>query len=318
MTEEPEEAPKLSAPAAARARFESREISHTLRDYVSLTKPEINALILISTVAGAWLAFAARHLPFAPAVVANAVFGTALVASGAGALNQALEKPFDALMSRTMRRPVASGRVPALNAAAFGSVLAVAGITWLVAAVNVRSALLALFALVLYIVAYTPLKRRSSLSLIIGAIAGAVPPLIGWSAGGGALNFEAALIFLVLFLWQFPHFMSIAWLCRSDYDRAGYRIVPASPSRPLFVAFATLLPAFALLALTLWFAFARGALLYMPLFGFAGISFLALSIHFVIFKNNSSARWLLAASIYYLPVVLALLILVEVSKLPAH
>jgi heme o synthase len=315
MTEEPQEAPKLSSPAGARLR---PEIADTLRDYVSLTKPEINALVLISTVAGAWMAFASRHVPFAPAVAANAVFGTALVASGAGALNQALEKRFDALMSRTMRRPVASGRVPAVNAACLGSILGLAGFFWLLATVNVRAALLALFALAVYIMVYTPLKRLSSLSLIVGAIAGAVPPLIGWFAAGGVLNSEAALIFSLLFLWQFPHFMSIAWLCRGDYDRAGYRIVPDDPFRHSFVAVMTLLPAFALVTFTLCFAFSRGALLYALLVALIGIAFLALSTHFVIVKNNSSARRLLAASIYYLPVAFALLILAEAYRFPLH
>jgi protoheme IX farnesyltransferase len=315
MIQDPHEVSTVSSPSTPRVRH---AIANRFRDYFALTKPDVNALIVISTVAGAWLAFASRHLPFAPAEAANAVLGTALVASGAGALNQALEKPFDALMSRTLRRPVASGRVSVFRAACFGSVLAGAGFFWLLATVNVPAALLALFALAVYILVYTPLKRHSPLSLIVGAIAGAVPPLIGWFAGGGALNLEAALIFSVLFLWQFPHFMAIAWICRSDYDRAGYRIIPASPSRLRFIALATIVPAVALLALTLFFALARGALNFVPLLAFLGLAFLALGACFVVLKSNSAARRLLAASIYYLPVVFVLLILVATYKPSVH
>ncbi len=315
MIEEPEELSRISSPAASPAPY---EIAHRFRDYVALTKPEINALVVISTIAGAWLAFASRHMPFAPSLVANAAFGTALVAGGAGALNQALEKRFDALMARTMRRPVASGRVPASHAACFGSALGLAGFFWLLGTVNVRAALLALFALALYIFVYTPVKRRSPLSLVVGAIAGAIPPLVGWFAAGGALNFEAALVFSVLFLWQFPHFMSIAWLCRNDYDRAGYRILPARSSRQPFVALATLLPAVALFVSTLFFAFACGALNYVPLLAFVGLAFLALSTCFVALKTNSAARRLLAASVYYLPVVFAFLILAATYKPSVH
>jgi heme o synthase len=315
MIEEPEEVSRISSPSVSRSRY---AIAERFRDYFALTKPEINTLIVISTVAGAWLAFASRRVPFAASEVANAVFGTALVASGAGALNQAVEKRFDALMSRTMRRPVAAGRISVRNAACFGSVLGLAGFLWLLVAVNVSAALLALSALTVYIVVYTPLKRRSPLSLVVGAIAGAVPPLIGWFAAKGGLDLEAVLIFAVLFLWQFPHFMSIAWLCRGDYDRAGYRIIPSDPWRQRFVALATLLPAMALFVSTLFFAFARGAVNFVPLLAFVGIALLALSTCFVALKTNSAARRLLAASIYYLPVVFALLILVATYKPSAH
>jgi heme o synthase len=315
MIEEPEEASEISSAVAPRVRH---QFADRFRDYLALTKPEINALILISTVAGAWLAFASRHVSFVLPEVANAVFGTALVASGAGALNQVSEKRFDSLMIRTMRRPVAAGRLSALSAACFGGLLALVGFLWLLAVVNVRAALLALFALAVYLLIYTPLKRRSPLCLVVGAIAGAVPPLIGWFAGGGAFNFEAAVIFFLLFLWQFPHFMSIAWICRSDYERAGYRIMPASSSWQRFAALATLLPALVLFALTLFFAFARGALIYVPLLAFVDVGFLVLCAQFALFKNNSAARRLLAASIYYLPVVFALFILVANYKPAVH
>ena len=314
MIEEPEEISGISSPAAPVAPY---EIADRLRDYVALTKPEINALIVISTIAGAWMAFASRQVPFVPALVANAVLGTALVASGAGALNQAIEKRFDALMSRTMRRPVASGRVPALHAACFGAVLGLTGFFWLLGTVNLGAALLALSALAIYIGADTPLKRRSPVSLVVGAIAGAVPPLIGWFAARGALNLEAALIFSLLFLWQFPHFMSIAWICKGDYARAGYHIMPRNSSSR-FVAFATLAPSMALFISTLFFALARGALNCVPLLACVGLAFLAVGVFFVALKTNSAARRLLAASIYYLPVVCALLILVATCKPSVH
>lgn len=314
MIDEPREVSSIAPPAAPTVRYEA---ANRFRDYLALTKPEINALIVISTVAGAWLAFTSRQAPFGFSEAANAVFGTALVASGAGALNQAVEKRYDALMTRTMRRPVAAGRISALRAACFGVFLALAGSLWLLFSVGSRASFLALLALGLYILAYTPLKRRATLCLLVGAVAGAVPPLIGWIAAGGAFDFEAAVIFSLLFLWQFPHFMSIAWICRSDYDRAGYRVLPANASRKRFVAIVALLPALALLALTLFFAFERGALICVSLFAAVGVAFVAFVVRFVMLKSNSAARQLLAASIYYLPVAFALLIFVETYR-PLH
>jgi protoheme IX farnesyltransferase len=295
-----------SAPSAPR---DTSEIFTRFRDYLTLTKPEINALILISTVAGGWLAFEAAGASFSLPTLTGAVFGTALVASGAGALNQVLEKPFDALMNRTRRRPVAAERIPVFYAAIFGRLLVY---------VNVRAALLALFAIGTYILAYTPLKRRSPACIFVGAVAGAIPPLIGWVACSGSLNLEAALIFTMLFLWQLPHFMSIGWLCRDQYDRAGYRVIPNGRSRDVFIAIVTILPALGLLAVSLIPALMRGDLIYVAANCFVGLAFLFFGIRLVIRKTNSAGRQLLAASIYYLPFVFALLILVESYRPPIH
>jgi protoheme IX farnesyltransferase len=312
------QAQNLRESSASSAPRDTSEIFTRFRDYLTLTKPEINALILISTVAGGWLAFEATGASFSLPALTGAVFGTALVASGAGALNQVLEKRFDALMNRTRRRPVAAERIPVFYAAMFGSLLALSGILWLLVYVNVRAALLALFAIGTYILAYTPLKRRSPACIFVGALAGAIPPLIGWVACSGSLNLEAALIFTMLFLWQLPHFMSIGWLCRDQYDSAGYRVIPNGRSRDVFIAIATILPALGLLAVSLIPALMRGNLIYVAAICFIGLAFLFFGIRLVIRKTNSAARQLLAASIYYLSFVFALLILVESYRPPIH
>src|SRR5499425_645585 len=152
----------------------------------------------------------------------NAVLGTLLVASGTGTLNQYVERRFDAEMRRTYRRPLAAGRLNPSAVLWFGIALSVLGTVYLAATVNLLASLLALGTLLSYLFFYTPLKRKSPLCTLVGAIPGAMPPLIGWAAASGHLSFGAWELYSVLFLWQFPHFMSIAWMYREDYDRAGY------------------------------------------------------------------------------------------------
>jgi protoheme IX farnesyltransferase len=308
---DPQEIPKLSSSDVPRLR---RAVAERLRDYIALTKPEINALILISTAAGGWLACASAGRSIAVFKLASAVIGTAFVASGAGALNQALESRFDALMSRTMRRPVAAGRLSVFQASTFGILLALSGAAWMLVNVNATAALLASSALGIYILAYTPLKRRSPVCIFVGAVAGAVPPLIGWFACEGAFGVEAGLLFSLLFLWQLPHFMAIGWICRNDYERAGYQVIPRESSRNRFIGIVSLLPALGLFAVTLSPLIARDALIYLPAVCTLGIAFLFFCGRLVIRKTNAAARQLLAASIYYLPLALALLILIETYR----
>ena len=202
-----------------------------LSDYWTLTKPEVNFLILITTYAGFYLGCDRAGNPLSFFALFNTLLGTLLVASGTATLNQYIERKFDAQMRRTARRPAAAGRLEPPAVLAFGIVLSAAGCIYLALAVNLLASLLALLTLLSYLFLYTPLKRRTALCVLVGAFPGAMPPLIGWAAASGRLNMEAWLLYAILFLWQFPHFMAIAWMYREDYDRAGYQMLPKGRAR---------------------------------------------------------------------------------------
>ena len=197
--------------------------SARLADYVALTKPRLNLLVVATSAAGYYLG-ATRALDLWP--MAQAVAGTALVAGGAAVLNQVYERDTDALMRRTRTRPLPDGRVPPTDAGIFGLALALGGLLLLAARAGMLAALLALATLIVYLVVYTPMKRRSSLSTLVGAVPGALPPLIGWTASHGSLSLGGAALFAIVFLWQIPHFMAIAWMYRDDYAKAGFPMLP--------------------------------------------------------------------------------------------
>ncbi|HXW94027.1 MAG TPA: heme o synthase [Terriglobales bacterium] len=229
--------------------------SRSWLDYLALTKPEVNFLIVVATFAGFYLGchMAGRDFPFLRSM--NAVLGMLFIASGSGALNQYIERRFDAQMRRTARRPLAAGRLNPSAVLWFGIAFSIFGIVYLAAAVNQLASLLALGTLS-YLFSYTPLKRKSPLCTLAGAFSGAMPPLIGWAAASGRLSFEAGILYFVLFLWQFPHFMSIAWMYREDYARAGYLVLPHDEgARAGFVNWQTLLPLLLLIPVSLSPAF---------------------------------------------------------------
>ncbi len=201
----------LEVAAAQRAHFVRSKV---LADYWALTKPEVNFLIVITTFAGFCLARPVMSYDFPLTLLMHTLAGTLLVASGAGALNQFMERCFDAQMRRTARRPLVSGSVKPVAVLWFGILLSSAGGVYLAMAVNALASLLAVLALLSYLFLYTPLKRRTPLCTLVGAFPGAMPPLIGWAAASGRLSLEAWVLFAMLFLWQFPHFMAIAWLYR--------------------------------------------------------------------------------------------------------
>jgi protoheme IX farnesyltransferase len=283
--------------------------SEILFDYLALTKPEVNFLIIVTTFAGFYLACVtqSQDVPFLRLI--NTVLGTLLVASGAGTLNQYIERTYDAEMRRTARRPLAAGRLTPSAVLAFGVTLSAAGSIYLAAAVNGLASALALFTLLSYLFVYTPLKRTTPLCTVVGAVPGAMPPLIGWAAATGDLSWQALRLFALVFLWQFPHFMAIAWMYRQDYDRAGYRVLPRYRSKTLFAAMQTLLPLLALLPVGILPALVGHA---TALYGAGALvmsfGFLYYGAQFVFRKSISSARRLLAASIVYLPAIFALLI----------
>src|SRR6202035_4341082 len=193
-----------------------------LSDYWALTKPEVNFLILITTGVGFYLGCGNEARPLSVISLFNTLLGTLLVASGTGTLNQFIERGFDAQMRRTARRPAAAGRVEPQAVLVFGIALAAAGSVYLTATVNGLASMLAVLTLLTYLFLYTPLKRKTPLCVLVGAFPGAMPPLIGWAAASGRLSPEGWALYAALFLWQFPHFMAIAWMYREDYSRAGY------------------------------------------------------------------------------------------------
>src|SRR6202167_1992760 len=185
-------------------------------DYWALTKPEINFLIAIVTFAGFYLGLPADLHRFPFLLLINTLLGTLLVSSGASALNQFIERRFDARMRRTARRPLAAGKLEPASALRFGLLLSFTGGIYLAVAVNVLASLLAAVTLVAYLALYTPLQRKTPWCTVAGAFPGAMPPLIGWAAASGRLSAEAWVLYVILFLWQFPHFMAIAWMYRED------------------------------------------------------------------------------------------------------
>src|SRR6266478_7787930 len=216
-------------------------------DFWTLTKPEVNFLIVIATFTGFYLGCPANLDPFPFARLFHTLCGTLLVASGTGTLNQYLEFRFDAQMRRTCKRPIAAGRLHPAAALWFGVSLSVIGVVYLFVAVNIIASLLAAFTLTSYLALYTPLKRKTPLCTFVGAIPGAMPTLIGWAAASGSIGSEKAwILYAVLFLWQFPHFMAIAWMYREDYAQAGYLMFPTN-SEEKFLAWVTSVESLALL-----------------------------------------------------------------------
>jgi protoheme IX farnesyltransferase len=281
-----------------------------LGDYWALTKPEVNFLILVTTFAGFYLASKPGSDGFRILPAVQTLLGTLLVASGTGTLNQYLERVFDAQMRRTARRPLASGRIRSSHALWFGISLSLAGAVFLAVAVNVLASLLALVTHLTYLFLYTPLKRKTPLCTLIGAFPGAVPPLIGWAAARGRLDPEAWVLYTMVFVWQFPHFMAIAWMYREDYARAGYLVLPLDERRDCFVIWQSAGVSLFLIPLTLvptivgeaGLVYSVGALIFGSFFFFC-------SARFASRRSNVAARQLLAASIVYLPAVFILMML---------
>jgi protoheme IX farnesyltransferase len=237
----------------------------------------------------------------------HTLLGTLLVASGAAALNHWMEYPFDAKMRRTARRAIPSGRIHPDRALTFGLTLSVAGASYLALTVSLLASLLALAALIGYLLFYTPLKRVTPLCTLVGAAPGAVPPLIGWTAARGRLDPDAWLLFAILFLWQFPHFMSIAWMYRDDYERAGYLVLPESASRDRVIAVQTLLPLLGLVLVSVLLVPESQPVLYSIGALLLGVGFSYFGVRFAIQRSRSAARHLLMASIFYLPSLLLLM-----------
>ena len=276
------------------------------RDFVALAKPRLNLLVVASTLVGYAMA---PGEPLGLLRVAGLLLGTGLVAGGASAFNQVFERDLDAMMKRTRTRPLPDQRLQPMEGVLFGSAITIAGLLLIVTASNMIAGAVALATLLSYVVVYTPLKRRTSLGTVIGAIPGALPPIIGWAAVEGSLPVQAWTLFGIMFLWQLPHFLAIAWMYRDDYARAGYPMLPVlepdgrSTGRQSVVYAAALVPlslAPTLMRMTGVIYFA-GALLL-------GLAFLYLAFRFARTRAVSDARRLFFGSILYLPLLWILMI----------
>ena len=304
--------PTIALLNGARAAQETRAAAlyATVSDYWALTKPEVNFLILITTFAGFYLASANEPAKFHYLLALHTLLGTLLVAGGTATLNQVLECSFDRRMRRTARRPVAAGRIKPSHAFGFGVSLAVAGAAYLAFVVNGLACLLAVATLAAYLFLYTPLKRLTPLCTLVGAFPGAMPPLIGWAAARGKLDAEAWVLYAIVFLWQLPHFMAIAWMYREDYARAGYLVLPLDERRDRYVVWQSLVVSLVLIAVTLVPTLnGKASLAYLAGALVLGAIFVVCSAHLALRRSNASARQLLLASIVYLPAIFILMML---------
>jgi heme o synthase len=280
------------------------------RDYVELTKPRIAVLELVVVLAAAVVATWGQPNPL---VVFHAIIGTLLVAASASAANQWIERRLDARMSRTADRPLPAGRLSSSEALAFAAITLAMGTIYLGSFVNLASLGWALATWLVYVAAYTPLKTASPSSTAVGAIAGALPVLIGWTATGTALDERALALVLVLFLWQFPHFMAIAWLFRHEYSRAGHQMLTVVDPSGRRAGWQAVLSALALIPVSIVPVLGipgLGSVLFMVLASLIGLGQLALAAAFWHDSTDTRARLLLRASLVYLPTLLAMLMLV--------
>jgi heme o synthase len=274
-------------------------------DFLELTKPRLNLLVVATTLAGYYLGTDGFNL----ALLAATVIGTALVAGGAAAFNEILERDTDALMRRTRTRPLPDGRMRVSTAVWFAGALSVCGLALLAVGANMLAAGVAAATLSSYALIYTPLKARTSLSTLVGGVPGALPPMIGWAAATGTLSIEAWVLFAIVFLWQMPHFLAIAWLCREDYARAGLPMLPVVEPDGRSTAQQVVLYASVLVPVSL--APTLVGLTGRVYFGGAlalGLAFFALAVQFARARTNGSARRLFLGSITYLPLLWGLML----------
>jgi protoheme IX farnesyltransferase len=270
-------------------------------DFVALTKPRLNLLVLFTTLGGLYLA---SPDGVAAALLVHTLVGTALVAGGAAALNQVWERQTDRLMRRTSGRPLPQGRLGINEGTWFGVLLTSAGLIELTFGANSTAAAVALATSASYVLAYTPLKTRTSLATLVGAVPGALPPVIGWAAASGELSLPAWVLFGIVFLWQMPHFLAIAWMYRDDYARAGIPLLPVLEPDGRRTGQQALLYAAALWPVSLLPALVGLAGAPYSIIATAlGFIFIALSALFARDRSNGSARRLFLFSITYLPLL---------------
>jgi protoheme IX farnesyltransferase len=297
----------LRTPAVAAIERSRLSLRERVAAYAELTKPRITFLIVLTSAAGFVLG---SRRPVDYVTLLSALFGIGLLSSGIATLNQYAERELDGLMRRTASRPLPAGKLAPWEALAFGSGLTIAAEAYLLIFINPLTALLGLSVIVGYLFAYTPLKTRTSLSTLVGAFPGAVPPLIGWTAARGSVSLEGWVLFAILFLWQFPHFLAIAWMYREDYSRAGILMLPVVEpdgrvTAQQIVVYTLMLLPVSLLPVALGMAgriYFYGAIVL-------GLLFLYSSLRAAFSMSRQHARRLLLASVLYLPLLFILMVL---------
>jgi len=280
--------------------------------YVVLTKPDVTFLVVITTVAGFYLGSTG---PVDWARLAQTLFGTLLVAGGTAALNQYVERDMDAVMRRTAARPLPTGTLKPSEVLIFGAVTIIFGTAWLALTVNALAGFIAFATSLSYLGLYTPLKTRTTLATAVGAIPGALPPLIGWAAARGSLSEGGWILFAILFVWQFPHFMAIAWMYREDYARAGIQMLPVVDRKGdatfnVIVSFSAILVPVSLLPSVMGMAGIRyffGALVL-------GMILLQVSLWANRARTNVRAKWLMHATVIHIPLLLAWMIFDKMGR----
>jgi protoheme IX farnesyltransferase len=298
---------QISAQNASQPASGDRSLRSLLADYFELAKARLGALVVLTAFVGYVLGARGEVSPWG---LAAAVLGTALSAFGANILNQWREAEPDSLMLRTRERPLPAGRISRRRAATWGIVTALAGLAILAVGTNWLTTLLSLFVILLYVLVYTPLKMRTPLNTVVGAVCGAVPPMMGWTAATGRLDAGAWILGGILFAWQIPHFLALAWLYREDYARGGFRMLPAVDHEGRLTARLAFLYAVALLPITAAlsaFGVTGGA--YLVTSQAVGLAFVGLGWIFLRARSQQTARRLFLASILYLPVLLGLMVI---------
>ncbi len=282
-----------------------------LADVAELVKARLTALVLVTTLAGFYLGWAG-HMDYG--LLAHTLLGTVLVAAGAAALNQLIERGLDARMHRTRERPLPAGRMTPETALGTGFLVSMIGLVELAWAVNLLSAMLAAVTLAVYLFVYTPLKRVTTLNTLVGAVPGALPPMLGWTAARGNLDAGAWALFGILFCWQLPHFLAIAWLHREDYARGGFVMLPTvdpegrrtgwqAVNYTVLLLMLSLTPTLLGLATAAYFFVAFGL----------GLGMLVFAVRLLMERSPRRARQLFLASIIYLPLLLAALALCKAT-----
>jgi protoheme IX farnesyltransferase len=278
-----------------------------MSDFMTLTKPGITVMVAITAAIGFYVASQAG---FDWKLFLHLIGGTLVSSAGAAALNMLMERKLDAKMDRTKGRPLPTGRMAPVEAAVFGGVLCAAGLAWLAVGTNLLTAALSAATMVSYLVLYTPLKTKSSVCTLVGAIPGALPPVMGWAAARGSLEMGAWVLFLILFFWQLPHFLALAWMYREDYARAGFPMLPVEEPTGASTGRQVVLQTLALLVVSfLPYGFDLAGEGYLVASLVLGAGFLGFGVAFAALRTRERASRLFLASIAYLPLLLGALAL---------
>ena len=277
-------------------------------DFMTLTKPGITVMVGITAAVGYYVA---SHEAFDWKIFLHLIGGTLLSSGGAAAFNMLMERKLDAKMDRTKSRPLAAGRMAPAEAAVFGATLCVVGLVWLAVAVNPLTAALSATTMVSYLGLYTPLKTKSSVCTLVGAIPGALPPVLGWAAARGSVDMGAGVLFMILFFWQLPHFLALAWMYREDYARGGFPMLPVEEPTGASTGRQVVLQTLALLVVSLLpYGFQMAGDGYLVAALVLGTAFLGFGVAFAVERSRDRASRLFLASITYLPLLLGALALV--------